>query len=336
MFAFALISCECYSPRFNKWYRATAPPNIEPLLTQNKSFLVYIYKDIGVSTQRVYVVKSIFKKTEILDWFKEELSEVLEDGERHEILLRLLEHHDIGRLDWAVAKKIELDKEVWEAYVQDLKNQKPIQYILGYEFFAGEKYIVDANVLIPRPETEELVHWIFETYKKSTALNVLEIGTGSGCIAISLKKKLPQANILATDISTTALDIAQQNAQLLQAEVKFIKDDILNSQLPDGQFDVIVSNPPYIPIEDAYTLASCVKDYEPNIALFTKENTPLQFYEAILKQAKTRLKKDGHLFFEVHEDYADLVKDLARSLEFKAEIKEDLYGKQRMIRTTHI
>jgi len=304
---------------------------LEPLLTQNKSFFVYIYKDIGISAQRVYVVKSNLKKTEFLDWFQQEIGTVLEDGERQEILLRLLEHEGISRLDWAIAQNVELDKEVWKGYIQDLKNQKPIQYILGYEYFAGQKFEVNASVLIPRPETEELVDWIVKDMGGKKQQSILEVGTGSGCIAISLAKGLPLSQVTATDISSSALAVAKKNAERLEANVRFLEDDILNSALKENQYNIIVSNPPYIPIDKAVGLDPRVKKFEPGIALFTAEKKPLQFYEAILHFAIPSLNRTGLLYFEVHEDYAQQVLQLAVSNGFKAEIRNDFYGKERMV-----
>jgi release factor glutamine methyltransferase len=277
-------------------------------------------------------VKSIFKKTEIIAWFNQELSDVLEEGERQEILLRLLENHAIDRLDWALAQEVELDAEVWEGNIQDLKKHKPIQYILGYEYFAGEKFEVNANVLIPRPETEELVNWVVTEHKDNDNLSILEIGTGSGCIAVSLSKALPQAEILATDISHAALAVAKKNAQRLSAAVQFLKDDILNSNLSENRYDIIVSNPPYIPLDEAAKIHERVKDFEPKLALFSEEKKPLQFYEAIFKFSEPSLITGGVLYFEVHEEYAQEVLHLAVKKGCVAKIKNDFYGKERMLR----
>ncbi len=281
-------------------------------------------------------MKSNLKKTEFINWYHSQLDGVLEDGERQEILFRLLEHQGISRIDWAIDKQVEIDKKVWQAYIEDLKKEKPIQYILGYEYFADEKFIVDSNVLIPRPETEELISWIIEEHKNAKILKILEIGTGSGCIAISLKKKLPQAKIIATDISEGALKVARQNAQNLEASIEFIIDDALHSKIAELNFDIMVSNPPYIPIDESDTISQRVKAYEPNLALFTEKKKPLQFYEAILELAQNKLKPNGSLYFEVHEDYAEDVFQLAAKKEKSAEIRKDLYGKARMIKIKEV
>ena len=276
-------------------------------------------------------MKSNLKKSEFLNWFRQEVSSVLEKGERQEIMLRLLEHEGISRLDWAIAQYVELDKKVWEAYTQDLRKHKPIQYILGYEYFAGEKFIVSEAVLIPRPETEELVNWIIAENKRAEQLSIVEIGTGSGCISIALKKGLPQARILATDISAEALAIARQNAQQLDSKVEFKQDDILNTNIKDVYYDIIVSNPPYIPLEEASSMDKRVKDFEPHCALFTEKKNPMQFYQAIIEFAKLRLQPTGSLFFEIHEDYASQLQLLAKKFDMQPEVRKDIYGKERMI-----
>lgn len=257
---------------------------------------------------------------------------MLTDSEQEEILFRLLEHHGINRLDWATTQEVEIEEELWNNYVADLNLQKPVQYILGYEYFAGEKFTVNKNVLIPRPETEELVNWIAEDYSNEENLNVLEIGTGSGCISISLSKKLSDAKIVATDISVGALAIAKKNSTDLGSEIYFLKDDILNTELSKHSWDIIVSNPPYIPVEESNLIDVRVKNHEPNIALFTEEKKPLQFYEAIINFAIKSLKPSGSLYFEMHEDYAQSVAQLPIDNGLLWEIKNDIYGKQRMIR----
>ena len=277
-------------------------------------------------------MKNTWKKRELDSWFKAELKAVLEQGELQEIFLRLLEHNGISRLDWAIIETLEVDTVLWENYVAELRMEKPVQYILGYEYFLEEKFKVNKHVLIPRPETEELVRWIASENKTKNGLKILEIGTGSGCIAIGLKKMLPLATILATDLSEQALEVASDNSIGLRLEVEFVHDDILNSQLQETDFDIIVSNPPYIPIEELSSIDSRVKDFEPNMALFTEENKPLQFYEAILNRALNSLKADGSLYFEMHEDYSQQVYDLASSKKMFPEIKKDFYGKDRMIR----
>lgn len=307
------------------------PLILEPLLTQNKSFFVYIYKYISGGTQGDYAVKNRINKNEFRTWFMQKTQVVLSASEQEEYLLRLLEHHGISRLDWVMESEILIEKTIWKKYIEQISSEKPIQYILGYEYFAGQKFIVNADVLIPRPETEELVNWIVADNQNISSLNILEIGTGSACIAITLSKKIKSAHVCATDISDGALNTANKNATALHAEVQFIKDDILNSSLSRKDWDVIVSNPPYIPAEESNSIDNRVKNHEPNIALFTKEKQPMQFYAAIINFAKAHLKPSGHLYFEMHEDYAQQVAHEAAQRNMEWEIKKDFYGKERMI-----
>lgn len=208
-------------------------------------------------------------------------------------------------------------------YIDELNTGKPLQYVLNEAWFCGMKLYVNENVLIPRPETEELVEWIV-TDNIGANISVLDIGTGSGCIAIALKKKLPLAKVYACDISTGALKIAARNASRNGTDVVFFQTDILlreqRSLLP--AVDVVVSNPPYIPFSEKTTMDKNVVDYEPHVALFVDDNDPLIFYKAIAGMpART-------VYLEVHEDYAG---NVARLLD-RAEIKKDMQGKQRMVK----
>ncbi len=265
--------------------------------------------------------------------------DALEYSEIEPIFNRLLEDMNYKPMDVMMQKSAEINFSKWEINIELLKNCTPIQYVLGYEWFCNQKFLVNKNVLIPRPETEELVDYITKNVtegKVSTnnledKLKILDIGTGSGCIAVSLKNNLPTAEVWATDISNDALSVAKENAQRQRADVFFIKDDILNSKISEKDFDIIVSNPPYIPMDEADGIAKGVKDFEPNIALFTEEKKPLQFYEAICFFAKENLKSCGTLFFETHEDYAFDVQSMAESLDFNVRIKQDIFGKNRMM-----
>lgn len=302
------------------------------MLTQNKSFSVYIYKYNSLSAQGVYVVKKTWNRNEFKAWFENKLSGVLEQNELNEILFRLLEHCGFSKLDWVILNEIEIEESVWCNYINDLISNKPIQYIIGYEYFADEKFVVNEHVLIPRPETEELVNWIVSEQNEKQELEILEIGTGSGCIAISLKKGLDNSKVTATDISENALLVATENANNINTRVEFIQDDIFNSKFKNRKFDIIVSNPPYIPIEEAIHMDSRVKNFEPSIALFTEKDNPLQFYNAIIQFAINFLENKGALYFELHEDYARQVFDVAIANNLCPEIKNDIYGKERMMR----
>jgi release factor glutamine methyltransferase len=212
---------------------------------------------------------------------------------------------------------------------------RPIQYITGKTWFMGEPYIVDEQVLIPRPETEELVEWVIEYAAiKGKALRILDIGTGSGCIAIAIKKALPEAIVSAIDISTSAIKIAATNAAALKADIELIALDILSTAFLPDQYDVIVSNPPYIPMQEMKNMELQVTDHEPNIALFVPDEDPLVFYKAIARLAKLHLSTNGQLFFEIHYDQGDAMIALLDDMHFHAELRTDLFGKDRMIRAS--
>lgn len=216
-----------------------------------------------------------------------------------------------------------------------LLEGRPIQYITGKTWFMGEPYIVNEQVLIPRPETEELVDWVIEYAAiKGKALRILDIGTGSGCIAIALKKALPEAIVSAIDISTSAIKIAATNAVALKADIEFIALDILNTAFLPDQYDVIVSNPPYIPMQEMKNMELQVTDHEPNIALFVPDEEPLVFYKAIARLAKLHLSTNGQLFFEIHYDQGEAMIKLLDEMHFHAELRTDLFGKDRMVRAS--
>ena len=223
----------------------------------------------------------------------------------------------------------------FETAATALLEGRPIQYITGKTWFMGEPYIVNEQVLIPRPETEELVDWVIEYAAiKGKALRILDIGTGSGCIAIALKKALPEAIVSAIDISTSAIKIAATNAVALKADIEFIALDILNTAFLPDQYDVIVSNPPYIPMQEMKNMELQVTDHEPNIALFVPDEDPLVFYKAIARLAKLHLSTNGQLFFEIHYDQGEAMIKLLDEMHFHAELRTDLFGKDRMVRAS--
>ena len=223
-----------------------------------------------------------------------------------------------------------------EMVMERLQKNEPFQYILGYEEFYGYSFKVNKNVLIPRPETEELVDWIIESTKINTKkINILDIGTGSGCIPISLAKNIYNADIFAYDISKKAIDVAKENNKYHDTKVTFINQDILNKSLwkNNKYFDIIVSNPPYIPNSEKGLMHSNVLDFEPKIALFVENEEPLLFYETIADFALTNLKLGGFLYFECNEFNAKDVVKLLKRMTFKNIIlKKDLSGKERMIK----
>jgi len=226
----------------------------------------------------------------------------------------------------------EQEETKFKVVINDLKNGIPIQHVVGETFFYGLKFHVNPSVLIPRPETEELVEWVLSKSSAEKNLkNVLDVGTGSGCIAISLKKNSPSMTVSALDISSAALTVAKSNSLLNHAEVNFIEADIF-SYSSNLIFDVIVSNPPYIKEEEKADMHQNVLDHEPHLALFVENNQPLLFYIAIADFAKRNLRSGGLLFFEINEFLPLETMDMLNSKGFKdVELKKDLNGKNRMI-----
>lgn len=211
-----------------------------------------------------------------------------------------------------------------------LMEGEPVQYVLGRAEFSGRWFNVRPGVLIPRPETEELCAWITADSKASASPKVLDIGTGSGCIAITLQLDMPESKVTAWDISADALDVARENAQQLGANVNFVKLDALNAK-PEGEWDVIVSNPPYICEKEKKDMAVNVLEHEPHTALFVPDADPLLFYRAITRLAVQTLSKGGRLYFEINPIYADDTCHMMRAEGMTAvELRSDMYGKQRM------
>ena len=197
------------------------------------------------------------------------------------------------------------------------------------------KFYVEKNVLISRTETEELVEWIISDCKfPVNSLSILDIGSGSGCIPIALKKRLPKAQVWSCDISEAALEVAKKNASTLGIDVSFLLLDFLNEEkrntLP--QFDIMVSNPPYIPVNDKSTMPRNVLDFEPDTALFVPDNDALVFYKAIADFGKNHLKKDGVIYAEIHENLGKMTMDMFKNNGYSTTIKKDMQGKERMVR----
>jgi release factor glutamine methyltransferase len=229
----------------------------------------------------------------------------------------------------------ELQTEFLKETEKRLLTHEPVQYVLGEAWFCGMKFYVDKNVLIPRPETEELVEWIISNLKfPIDKLKILDIGSGSGCIPVALKRKLRKAEVWSCDISTEALKVATRNAETLGADINFRQVDFLNREerkkLP--VFDIIVSNPPYVPEKDKGQMNPNVLDYEPHTALFVPDKDPLIFYRAIADFGEQHLNTTGSIFLEIHEESGDAVKKLFESEYFcSVEIKKDMQGKERMV-----
>ena len=219
--------------------------------------------------------------------------------------------------------------------LSQLKQERPIQYILGKAHFCELEFRVDENVLIPRPETEELVYWILgevQTKYSREEVKILDIGTGSGCIAISLAKNLPNAKVYALDISKKALQMAEQNALDNEVEIVFLEADILSIEGFKDKFDVIVSNPPYVRELEKLEMKNNVVEHEPGLALFVSDGDPLIFYKKITSFALGHLRKSGILFFEINQYLGEEMKQLLRAENFsEIELRKDMFGNDRML-----
>lgn len=224
--------------------------------------------------------------------------------------------------------------------LEQLKTGMPVQYVLGHTDFYGHNFEVTPAVLIPRPETEELVDWIIKTTAGTTGLNMLDIGTGSGCIPISLKLSNIGNELFAVDISSKALQLAKHNAATNNAKVTFVETDILNIQpsvLTETKYHVIISNPPYVTGTDKLQMHRNVLDFEPHTALFVPDANPLLFYKAIADFAITNLESGGYLFFEINESYGQETVDMLTQKGFtQIELRQDMAGKDRMIRAVWV
>lgn len=271
--------------------------------------------------------------------FIKELSSLYDEKEIESFFYIILEQfHNKKRIDLALNPEMEMDALQllrWETVLSELKKEKPIQYILGETEFYGLRFLVNENTLIPRPETEELVEWILEitNYElEITNLKILDIGSGSGCIAISLAKNLQNAEVSAIDVSEKALETANKNAQINEVEVNFILKNILETEDLEHQFDIIVSNPPYVRNLEKAEIKPNVLEFEPHLALFVDDNDALLFYRKIAELAKKNLSENGRLYFEINQYLGKETVDLLENLGFKEVIlKKDIYGNDRMI-----
>jgi release factor glutamine methyltransferase len=244
----------------------------------------------------------------------------------------------VSRTDVLLGKDLELtskqEKDLLNI-IERINRHEPIQYILGEADFFGRNFFVNDSVLIPRPETEELVAFIIEQCKNKTSVRILDIGTGSGCIPITLALHLSGSTVFATDVSQDALEVAIQNAGKNSALVNFIYHDILDGDIPVKELDVIVSNPPYITKQETALMRPNVVKYEPHLALFVPDDDPFIFYTAIISRAKASLKKDGLLAFEINEKYGAEVSSLMQLGGFgNVKVVTDLSGKNRIVAAT--
>lgn len=240
----------------------------------------------------------------------------------------------LSKTDIVTNSFLSSEKEIDLTNAIDRINQhEPIQYIINEADFYGRKFFVNRNVLIPRPETELLVSEIVK--EKIINPNILDIGTGSGCIAVTLALEIPTAIVSAVDISKKAIVVAQQNMEQLDANVHFQQLDILSDKIPIPNLDIIVSNPPYIPLHDKSKMKRNVKDFEPVEALFVSDQNPLIFYKSIATHGLSLLNKRGKIMVEIHEQYANQVSDIFSHLGYSdIHVKSDLSGKDRMVIAT--
>jgi release factor glutamine methyltransferase len=278
----------------------------------------------------------------LLDYKKEFIKTLKNEYPLEEVIsfFNIVMEHYLGltRLELALGpnKEISLkERQDFNRVLLRLQRHEPIQYILGEASFFGLKFKVDNNVLIPRPETEDLVSWVLSDLSENdpvTSLNILDIGTGSACIAISLAKNLPQAKLTALDISKPALEMASKNAKLNGVEVQFINEDVLDLNSIPGTFDIIVSNPPYVRDLEKKEMHRNVLENEPSQALYVRDTDALIFYKQITTLAKEALKSGGFLYFEINQYLAEETEQLMKDSGFETIVKKDIFGNFRMIK----
>jgi release factor glutamine methyltransferase len=274
-----------------------------------------LYRNFLVQLQKIY---SLSEATAITDWVFEKIAS--------------LKRSDILKNPEKIISPAA--DELIQNTLQELLLQKPIQYVLGEAWFYRMKFKVNKHVLIPRPETEELVEQLIKDRKsKLTDPAILDIGTGSGCIPIAIKKNLPASKLTAIDVSKDALALAKENATLHNAHIQFTELDFLDETNWQalGMFDIIISNPPYIPINEKEKLDKNVTAFEPHLALFVPDKSPLIFYEKIAVFGRDHLLPNGKIYLETHEDYAKETAALFHNNYQTVMIKKDMYGKERMI-----
>ncbi len=287
------------------------------------------------------------------NWLRKELASIYDEAEADNISSLVLEHitnlsrseRSLKRDETLVVQQLHHLTEVHHR----LLHHQPVQYAIGEAHFYGMKLFVDPGVLIPRPETEELADWVIKDVKSSgkdvfvrdiaeadetNKLKILDVGTGSGCIALALKKEMPKAEVWGCDISDDALNVARRNGSELDIRVDFVGLDFLDEaqcrQLPT--VDIIVSNPPYIPLRDKETMHLNVLKHEPHTALFVPDEEPLVFYKALAWFAKNRLYENGSIYVEIHEDLGQEIITLFEAEDYLVELRKDMQGKDRMVK----
>jgi len=279
------------------------------------------------------------------DYFNKTLKKLYPTSEIDTFLFLLLEEYlNFKRIDVVLKSNFEISSEdltLLKSSTKLLEQEVPIQYILGKTEFYGFPFILNEHVLIPRPETEELVTSVLNKIsklerlhpiEKEKKLKILDIGTGSGCIPISLKRSLPFAEITAIDIANEALIIAQKNASLNKVNINFIQQNILKTTALDDIYDIIISNPPYVRVSEKIEIKNNVLKNEPHLALFVEDNNPLIFYSKIAELAKSHLTKNGTLFFEINQYLGKETVELIKLKGFnKIQLKKDIFGHDRII-----
>ncbi len=283
--------------------------------------------------------------SEFRDYFKITLKKLYPASEIDTFLFLLLEEYlNFKRIDIVLKSNFNINSEVLtllKSSTKLLEQEIPIQYIIGKTEFYGFPFILNEHVLIPRPETEELVTFILDkvskldshyAIKKENTIKILDIGTGSGCIPIALKKSLPLAEISALEKSDKALRIAEKNTHLNKVDINLIQQDILKTTELNNTYDIIVSNPPYVRESEKKEIKNNVLNNEPHMALFVEDNNPLIFYDKIAELAKNHLTKNGLLFFEINQYLGKDTVDLIRLKGFNTiELKKDIFGHDRVI-----
>ncbi|HSI75234.1 MAG TPA: peptide chain release factor N(5)-glutamine methyltransferase [Lunatimonas sp.] len=273
--------------------------------------------------------RALFKK------YTQKLQDLYATDEAISQVQWLFEHFlRITRKDLLLDKKITAIPEELEFAMTKLLSGTPIQYVLGKAHFYGRDFFVSPHVLIPRFETEELVHLIIQE-NTLVAPNILDVGTGSGCIPITLSLEIPQSKVIGIDISPEAIEVASRNAGALKATVDFLQIDVLKDEIPTGPWDLIVSNPPYVRNWEKEAMHQNVLNHEPALALFVPDEDPLLFYRVIAGKASSNLNSGGKLYFEINEGFGPQTKLLLEHKGFvDVTIHRDLQGKNRMVRAT--
>lgn len=273
---------------------------------------------------------------DFLNRFTDELVAVYTKNEAENIGRLVLEHLtglDLRKNMVTEIKLGEHETNQLHSIMQRLQQAEPVQYILQEAWFYDIPFFVNKEVLIPRPETEELVDWVIKDHLSIKPVSILDIGTGSGCIPIILKRKIPDAIVYACDISYAALEVAKENAKRYGVEISFFHLDILKKENISGlpHVDIIISNPPYIPLSNKESIHPNVLKYEPGIALFVEDDNPHTFYKTIAQAGQQLLNPGGKIYVEIHEDLGNQVMDIFIAANYLTELRKDLQGKDRMV-----